>query len=457
MHHAALCVSIILLAPDRQTAAPTPTLQSLRQEAAALLAPYTDAAGADTEATLRAVRDAIRTIESELEDEESQTSVLYEGLIFGATVWQNAEPDARLRSEQATRTAIRWASDTGLLRRLESLSTPIMPPTRPLGSIGDRGAARESSRHAGATRRAALLLAAHNAESLRAGDRDAFVRGTRTLATLARVVSITAVQIDRLAAGAIEQLMLAQVRSAVASRLLDDASLRELDAILAEPACISPAVAMRGESLATLVLTIEMAELAAQEANEDHDTPVNLTPGRRMLPTGLSLDAQVSLTRRAFAEWAELIDTPPGARAARRTEQAEMWNAVIANAMLGSMFRVCERLTETADMMEATRRGTRILLALERHRLATNTHPETLDALVPDYLSNPIPDPYTGQPFGYLGPAKGPHPGGRPFVLYAAGSDLTDDGGVADFTNRYNPDRSKSGGQDMPINVETPE
>ncbi len=66
----------------------------------------------------------------------------------------------------------------------------------------------------------------------------------------------------------------------------------------------------------------------------------------------------------------------------------------------------------------------RIVCALERHRLAHGSYPETLDALVPAFLPKPLLDPMNAKPFQYHRTDDGW------FVLYSVGEDGKDDGGV---------------------------
>ena len=64
-----------------------------------------------------------------------------------------------------------------------------------------------------------------------------------------------------------------------------------------------------------------------------------------------------------------------------------------------------------------------VACALERHRLAHGTYPETLDALVPRFIGRLPHDIIGGQPLKYR-----PGPGDR-FTLYSVGWDEKDDGG----------------------------
>jgi hypothetical protein len=64
-----------------------------------------------------------------------------------------------------------------------------------------------------------------------------------------------------------------------------------------------------------------------------------------------------------------------------------------------------------------------IACALERYRLAHNSYPETLDALVPQFLAQIPPDIIGGQPLHYRRTNEGK------FLLYSIGWNEKDDGG----------------------------
>ena len=64
-----------------------------------------------------------------------------------------------------------------------------------------------------------------------------------------------------------------------------------------------------------------------------------------------------------------------------------------------------------------------IACALERYRLAHDAYPETLDALVPQFLAQIPPDLIGGRSLHYRRAADGK------FLLYSVGWNETDDGG----------------------------
>jgi hypothetical protein len=79
----------------------------------------------------------------------------------------------------------------------------------------------------------------------------------------------------------------------------------------------------------------------------------------------------------------------------------------------------------------------RTACALERYRLAHNSYPESLDALVPQFIEKLPHDIINGQPLHYHRSEDGK------FVLYSVGWNGTDDGGTMVFTKNGQQDRDK--------------
>lgn len=75
----------------------------------------------------------------------------------------------------------------------------------------------------------------------------------------------------------------------------------------------------------------------------------------------------------------------------------------------------------------------RVACALERYRLAQGSYPESLNALVPQFIARLPHDIINGQPLNYRRTAEGA------FVLYAVGWNETDDGGVVALSKGKSP------------------
>ena len=67
--------------------------------------------------------------------------------------------------------------------------------------------------------------------------------------------------------------------------------------------------------------------------------------------------------------------------------------------------------------------ATRLLIALKCYKMRTGKLPQTLDALVPDYIDKIPADNFDGQPMRYSAEKK---------LIYSVGEDLQDDGGDAE-------------------------
>jgi hypothetical protein len=74
--------------------------------------------------------------------------------------------------------------------------------------------------------------------------------------------------------------------------------------------------------------------------------------------------------------------------------------------------------------LEARVQALKIACAVERYRIRDARLPDSLGALVPDYLSQVPLDPFDAQPFRY-------RPSGARYVVYSVGPDLTDNHGIS--------------------------
>jgi hypothetical protein len=96
------------------------------------------------------------------------------------------------------------------------------------------------------------------------------------------------------------------------------------------------------------------------------------------------------------------------------------------HVFLRTMLPAIEKAITHGDSLDVAIEGTRIMLAIEGYRADAGALPETLDALVPDYLEAVPVDPTHGDPFVYR--IDGDEAIG--YVLYSIGLDRTDDGGT---------------------------
>ena len=87
------------------------------------------------------------------------------------------------------------------------------------------------------------------------------------------------------------------------------------------------------------------------------------------------------------------------------------------------------------------RLGTRLMLAIEIHKIRHGTYPATLEDLDRTILGEPPRDPYGTGTFGYRLMAEGEDEYDRPYLLYSVGADTVDNGGK---THRRGPHESIS-------------
>ncbi len=85
-------------------------------------------------------------------------------------------------------------------------------------------------------------------------------------------------------------------------------------------------------------------------------------------------------------------------------------------------------------VIETDRLGTLVLLAVKAHRIRHGDVPEALDDLVPEFLDDVPVAPVSGMPFHYRRLVDDAY--GRAYVLYSAGLNGSDDGGVGSIMQR---------------------
>jgi hypothetical protein len=113
---------------------------------------------------------------------------------------------------------------------------------------------------------------------------------------------------------------------------------------------------------------------------------------------------------------------------------------IFARLFFPAVSRVAMKFVPTQSSVDLARVG----CALERYRLAHGNYPETLDALVPQYIEKLPHDIINGQPLKYRRDPPSPVSGAADgqFTLFSVGWNETDDGGVVGL-------REKTGTVDM--------
>lgn len=99
--------------------------------------------------------------------------------------------------------------------------------------------------------------------------------------------------------------------------------------------------------------------------------------------------------------------------------------------LFDSLFPSLRRGVNAMERRAIRRRAAFTMIAIERHRIAHGHYPDTLSALVPEFLDAVPIDPWSANPLRYkrIDPDTDPH--ARGYLLYSVGVDLIDDGGIA--------------------------
>jgi hypothetical protein len=151
-----------------------------------------------------------------------------------------------------------------------------------------------------------------------------------------------------------------------------------------------------------------------------------------------------------YCEWQDKHAIPLVDVATRRAHPQKASEARRAFADLNGRFTLLTRLwysgRQDNDLDNAARRiaytqaqldEARLACALERYRLARGAYPETLDALVPQFIAALPHDLITGQPLKYRRTDDGR------FLLYSVGWNETDDRGAVVLKKSGQPDPEK--------------
>ncbi|MBZ0170835.1 MAG: hypothetical protein K8E66_00495, partial [Phycisphaerales bacterium] len=101
---------------------------------------------------------------------------------------------------------------------------------------------------------------------------------------------------------------------------------------------------------------------------------------------------------------------------------AEQNRLDLGRMLISLLMPALSKAAFTADRARTEAETTRMLIALQRHRLANGRWPGSLDEIVPSLLEPAPPDPFTGEPLRYRPNETGP-------VIYSVGVDREDDGG----------------------------
>jgi hypothetical protein len=286
--------------------------------------------------------------------------------------------------------------------------------------------------HLGPSRSFARINTARMAIALPDGDLEEYIDAFETNLAIKRMCVRQPFLIDALVANAIESLTLAELRDLLLSR----PSAEWLDAVEAaldrQDPRVTPAFTFENEK----VFMLETIAWTFSEPSRVRFGPVAAYMGG-LVDLGVAPGEMVSgrlgtyaANRRAFESYlgrfirASQVDPFERPEIGDEERKGLILLETLAPALGNSLWAF--------DRVELDRRATRALIALERHRIALGRYPDTLDALVPGFLSEVPIDPWDGKPLKY----RTIDPAGRSFILYSVGMDGADDGGT------FNPEPS---------------
>ena len=149
----------------------------------------------------------------------------------------------------------------------------------------------------------------------------------------------------------------------------------------------------------------------------------------RYLPGGVFRQNQLTIARRYQEQLIPLVDVKAhrvDVDRANKAEDVPELKHFQPYPPLPAVSRSAERFARAQAELDLAVIG----CALERHRLATGSYPDTLDALTPKFLARIPPDVITGQPLKYRLTEDGR------FVLYSVGCNQSDDEGNPGLTAR---------------------
>lgn len=298
----------------------------------------------------------------------------------------------------------------------------------------------------GTSRSLARLQAARMHLAAERGDWAEYTAAFEESLATARIVAGQTTIIDYLVGIAIESLALLELRRDLATgQIADPAALDRLLAAVERQRLPTMAHALEGERMVQLDI---IQRVYTDDGNGDgrmiltEFDKVAAMGGGPLFPAGLSDQRIINVAGFIFPSRAETVadlnrlfdpviadmELPAHERTSA-FDQDQYLDSLPAQQLLLRLFTPSVlRAAATADQGRTIAAGTELLLRIERHRLRTGKPPATLSDLAAADPGANLIDPMSGEPFLYR--LLTDDPAGRPYLLYAAGADRRDDGGV---------------------------
>ena len=383
-----------------------------------------------------------------------------------------ADPGADKKDAELAQLAIKKLSNTQMFAEIAA----IAKATRYESEMGRGLMTLRMIPELGQARRITRLNIGRASLAMEAKKQDEFVARIDETLAIGSHVSNSPTLISSLVGIAVQAKAFDTVRRAVATGTLDDVSLTALAKSIESRKLADPVKAIRGEQLMAEDLTdfVRVGGPNAMAAVKDMDKlDKAFEAGKIVLDRSKPFYAeedslggdmpnfktQKVLINEVYDDIARQVNISTKQRLASPTSK-ELKAKIEKNLILALIVPALSKSVQALDQWRADRVGTLTIIALERYKLKNGVYPNSLDALVPAFLSAAPVDPYSEGSLGYLAPTKGPnnglYQGGREYVLYAAWLDTKDSGGAINFENRFRSKASESEGKDFLLNDVAP-
>lgn len=276
------------------------------------------------------------------------------------------------------------------------------------------------------------------------GDQAEFVRGVESGMALGRLSAPDKGLISELVATAVQQLTVNGARAALLKHTFDDRSLLALMEAIDRQRLPAPEHLLETERV-NILDAIEF--LHTDDGHSDGYLNVSAVGRLTDMAEGLNVErsvwgsvpgvflprksATVAIVNTYFDELAKHAKSGGSASGVRDIAQPVLRDVNAGyNLSLGILLPALEKASQARMHSDTRTEGLRLMIALQRYRLARSAYPGTLAELVPAYLPVVPRDAYGGSDFHYRvldGSAPRPVAG---YLLYCVGYDGVDDGGI---------------------------
>jgi hypothetical protein len=293
--------------------------------------------------------------------------------------------------------------------------------------------------HLAVMKRCAQVLQLRALAELQNGQSDLALADIKLLLRLTDSIRTEPVLISHLVRIAMVNLALQPVWEGLAEHRWSDGQLAELDQELAGLDFLSDyKLAMRGEMVLGQVgmfdyLQHHPGKLQSLFSEGDPSSPAPVFTLIRLFPNGWFYQNQFHCARPMVEFYLPAADVNQGIFSPTTIRHAD--TAITAECKRLTPYNFLERLLLPALGNAAKKFASgqnavnlaRVACTLERYRLAHGEYPESLDALLPQFIARLPHDVINGQPLHYGRTSDGQ------FILYSVGWNETDDGGKVAF------------------------